>query len=141
MFLFKYPFFFAAALTANNRNNVLSKIYDILEFLNFLYLALVLYFLLFIFTILTFLESIENKLVYCNKILPFKIIPTNPIQTYQHILEFYACILKIFCCNISVAYYFFSFNYISICSTLKLSKYVTSLDASPLSPFTYRSIQ
>ena len=75
----------------------------------------------------------ENKLVYSNRLLPFNIKPINPIQKYPHIIESYACILKIF-----VVIFLMPINFLiscGICSTLKPSKYVT------LSLFLYKAIQ
>ena len=55
------------------------------------------------------------------------------MQSYSHIIEFYACILKIF-----VVIFLLPINFLisfEICATPKLSKYVT------LSPFTYKANQ
>ena len=41
-----------------------------------------------------FLYSLgENKFAFSNKLLPFNMKSINPIQKYQYIIEFYACIL------------------------------------------------
>ena len=81
-----------------------------------------------------FLYSLgQNKFVYSNKRLPFNMKPINPIQKYPHIIESYACTLQIF-----VVIFFFPMNFVTsfgICSTPKLSKYVTFL------VFTYKTIQ
>ena len=62
----------------------------------------------------------EKTLVKSVKVLPASIKPINPIQKHSHIIESYACILKIFVTTIEV-----SINIIisfGICSTPKLSK-------------------
>ena len=38
----------------------------------------------------------EKRFVYLVKFFPASIKPINPIQKYPHIIESYACILKIF---------------------------------------------
>ena len=79
----------------------------------------------------------KNTLVYSRQLLPFNIKSRNPIYKYPHIIEIYACILKVFVLIFLFVYKtFISFG---ICSTPKLSKYFASLDASTsldASPFT-----
>ena len=60
----------------------------------------------------------ENKFVYCNKLLPFNMKSIKPIQKYPRVL---------FSMNFLVSF--------GICSTPKLSKYVTFL------VFKYKAIQ
>ena len=87
-------------LTVNNRKtNVFLKIYDILRFkfcifianitIHFHYFNLSKFYSNYFDIILPFsiyLEG-ENKFVYSNKLLPFNIKSTNPIQKYPHIIE------------------------------------------------------
>ena len=64
----------------------------------------------------------------------FSVKSINPIQNYPHIIELYAYILKIFL----MIFCLFLINFLislEICSTSKLTKYVTLL------PFTYNTIQ
>ena len=73
-----------------------------------------------------FLKSLgEKRFVYPVKLLPLNIKSINAIQKYPHIIESYACILRIF-----VLIFLFLINVsisLGICSTPKLSKYVTTL--------------
>ena len=85
--------------------------------------------------ILSFISYLfgENKSVHSNKLLPFNMKSINTIQKYPNIIESYVCILKIF-----VIIYLLPINFLNssgVCSTPKLSKYVT------LSPFPYKAIQ
>ena len=62
----------------------------------------------------------EKTFVYSVKLLPSNIKLINLIQKYPHIIESYACILKIF-----VLMFLLSINVLislGICSTPKLSK-------------------
>ena len=79
----------------------------------------------------------EKRLVKSVKLFPLNIKLINPIQKYPHITESYACILKMFVTIVNLLVdllisFFISFG---ICSTPKLSKYVTVL------VFTYNAIQ
>ena len=102
------------------------------------------------FFILTFLESIKNILVlFChsfrihwdkinwytlNKLLSFNIKSINPIQMHPHIIELYACILKLFVVIFLLAMNFLlSFRNMLIYKTMEV---VTSFDAS-----IYKAIQ
>ena len=119
--------------------NVLMKMYDILRFLNFLYLPQIIQFSYlnlfrinweYVSIILSFFSySLEEN----NKLLPFNTRLKNPVQKYRHIIELYACILKIF----SVKFWLFMNCLIfpRIYLTPKLSKYVT------LPSFTYKVVQ
>ena len=79
----------------------------------------------------------EKRLVKFVGLLPLSLKPVNPIETYQHITESYAYVLKIFVTivilsadllkNVSISF--------GICSTPKLSKYVIVL------ALTYNAIQ
>ena len=67
----------------------------------------------------------EKRLVKTVKVLSLSRKSINPIQKYPHITQSYACILKIFAKIID-----FSVNILissGICSTQKLSKWVTLL--------------
>ena len=65
----------------------------------------------------------EKRLKKSVKLLPLNIKSINPIQKYPHIIESYACILKIFAIMFLLLINFLiSFE---ICSTPKLSKYIT----------------
>ena len=77
--------------------------YNILGFLNFLYsphitqnnfLVIEKYFNIILWFFSYFLG--ESKFVYSNKVLSLNIKSTNPIQTYQHIIESYPFILQAF---------------------------------------------
>ena len=62
----------------------------------------------------------EKKSVYSVKIFPASIKSIKPIQKYPHIIESYACILKIF-----VVMFLLLINaliYLGVCSTPKESK-------------------
>ena len=62
----------------------------------------------------------EKKFVYSVKVFPASIKSIKPIQKYPHIIESYACILKIF-----VVMFLLLINaliYLGVCSTPKESK-------------------
>ena len=62
----------------------------------------------------------EKRFAYSVKPFPLNIKSINPMQTYPHIIESYACILKMF-----VLMFLFLTNALisfGICSTPKLSK-------------------
>ena len=74
----------------------------------------------------------EERFVKSVKLLPLIIKSINLIQKYPHITESYACYLKMFVTIVELSINFLiSFG---ICSTPKLSKQVTLLNA-------YKSIQ
>ena len=62
----------------------------------------------------------EKRFIYSVKVFPLSIKSINPMQKYPHIIESYACILKIF-----VLIFLLLINTLislRICSTPKLSK-------------------
>ena len=84
-----------------------------------------------------FLKSLGEKRLYSAKLLPLSIKSINAIQKYPHIIESYACILKIFVliflfCEGRLINFIIS---LGICSTPKLSKLVATLF------FTYKATQ
>ena len=73
----------------------------------------------------------ENRFAYSNELLRFNRKSINPIQKYPHIIE--SCLYSIF-----AVIFLFPMKFLisfEICSTPKLSKYITFL------AFTYKPIQ
>ena len=62
----------------------------------------------------------SKRLVKSVKVLPTSIKSINQMQKYPHIIESYACILKIFAATMNLSLNIFIF--FGICSTPKLSK-------------------
>ena len=48
----------------------------------------------------------ENKLVYCDRLLPLNMKSVNPIQKHLHIIESYSCIIWIFVVKFLFQIYF-----------------------------------
>ena len=82
--------------------------------------------------VIIFLKSFDEKRLV--KLLPLRMKSINPIQKYPHITESYACRLKMFPMIIFLLLINLLMSF-GMCSTPKLSKYVTVL------LFTYNTIQ
>ena len=77
------------------------------------------------FTLFLFLYLLENnKLIKSNKFLPLNVKVINPIQTYLHIIESFACIQEIF-----VLIFLFNINF-SISIQSKYAAYYSHINLS-----------